>query len=154
MHGIGQHATTRPIRYQAFRNGRTQASFLKKTLIIFSYTIAYVIVAVAMAYWPAFAGNVLTKINLLPAHLSSASGLSNQVHKADRSSGVSFEERWRAVPAPSAVLDADKNRREAPRAESREKIPFSCELAFSRLVTRGNFSTRCMAGLETSTTDT
>ncbi len=152
MYRIGQHVTTRPIRHQAFRNGRTQASFFKKTLIIFSYVIAYVIVA--MAYWPASAGNVLTKINLFPAHLSSASGLSNRVHKADRPSGLSFDERWSAVPAPPTLVGGDKNRREAPRAESREKIPFSCELAFSRLVTRGNFSTRCMAGLETSTADT
>jgi hypothetical protein len=120
-----------------------------------SYTIVSAIIAFCMAYWPASAGNILTKINVLPVYLTFASDVSNRIHKADRLSGVSFEERWSAVPTPSAVIGGDKNRREAPRAESRiEKIPFSCELAFSRLVRKGNFSTRCIAGLEISKTDT
>ena len=153
MHTSGQHETSRHIGHPVFRNGRTQASFSKKALIVVSYATACAIVALSMVYWPASAGNVLTKINILPAHLTSASDVSNHVHKADRLSGLSFEERWSAVPAPPVVAGGDKNRREAPRAERREKIPFSCEPAFSRLVTKGNFSTRCIAGLETSKTD-
>jgi hypothetical protein len=108
-----------------------------------------------MAYWPASAGNILTKLNTLPAHLTSVSNASTLIHKADRRPDVSFEERWSAIPTPSAVIAGDKNRHEAPRAERRiERIPFSCELAFSRLVTKGNFSTRCMASLKISKTDT
>jgi hypothetical protein len=39
----------------------------------------------------------------------------------------------------------------APGAETHiEKIPFSCDLAFSRLVKTGNFSTRCLATADTS----
>jgi hypothetical protein len=67
---------------------------------------------------------------------------------------MSFAERWSAVPTSSAVIGGDKNRHEAPLAKGRiERIPFSCELAFSRLVTKGNFSTRCMASFEISKTD-
>jgi hypothetical protein len=51
-----------------------------------------------MTYWPASANNILTKLNVLPEHLASASDVSNRIHKADRLSGMSFEERWRAVP--------------------------------------------------------
>jgi hypothetical protein len=134
---------------------RPLASFHKKPLIIVSYATACAIVVLGMAYWPASAGSVLTKLNVLPAHLTSAPDISNRIHKADKRSNVSFEERWSVVPSPSAVFGGDKNWREARRAErSVESIPFSCELAFSRLVTKGNFSTRCIAGLEISKTDT
>jgi hypothetical protein len=153
MHTSGQHESSRHISHQAFRNPGLLASFYKKTLIIVSYTTACAVVALAMAYWPASAGNILTKLNVLPAHLTSASEASNRILKADRPSGLSFAERWSAVPTPPAVI-GDKDRREAPQAERRKSIPFSCELAFSRLVTKGNFSTRCIAGLETSEIDT
>ena len=154
MHRSGQHESARHIETQTYRNARARASSYKKTLIVVSYAAACAIVALGMVYWPASADNILTKINVLSAHLTSASDVSNRIHKADQLSGVSFKERWSVVPTPSAVFGGDKNRREAPRAESRkEKIPFSCELAFNRLVTKGNFSTRCIAGLETSKTD-
>jgi hypothetical protein len=150
-----QHESAPHIGDKAFKNPGPLASLYKKTLIIVSYAAACAIVALGMAYWPASAGNILTKLNTLPAHLTSASEASTQIHKANRLSGVSFEERWGVIPTPSAVIAGDKNRHEAPRAEGRiERIPFSCELAFSRLVTKGNFSTRCMASLEISKTDT
>jgi hypothetical protein len=148
MHRNGQHESGRNISHQAFRNASPKTNFYKKILIAASYATTCAVVALGMAYWPASAANILTKINVLPAHLTSASDVSNRIHKADRLSGVSFEERWSAVPTPSRVIGGENNRREAPRAERRERIPFSCELAFSRLVTKGNFSTRCIAGLE------
>jgi hypothetical protein len=115
---------------------------------------ACAVAALAMAYWPASAGNIPTKISVPPVHVTSESDVSNRIHKADRLSSLSFEERWSAVPKPSAEAGSDRNRRETPRAERRERIPFSCELAFSRLVTKGNFSTRCIAGLENPKTNT
>ena len=154
MHKSGQHEAARHISNQPFISARPQTSFCKKALIFVSYATACAIVALVMAYWPASAGNILTKINVLPVHLTSASDVSGRIHKADRLSGLLFEERWSAVPTPSAVIAGDRNRREAPRAERRESVPFSCELAFSRLVTRGNFSTRCIAGLEISKANT
>ena len=144
----------RNISSRAFKNARPRASFYKMALCVVSYAVACGIVALAMAYFPASAGNNLTGINVIPMHLTSALNVSNRMHKADRLSRLSFEERWSAVPTSSAVVGADSNRREAPRAEEQEKIPFSCDLAFSRLVTKGNFSTRCIAALETSQIDT
>jgi hypothetical protein len=133
MYRNGQNESARNISDQAFRNHRPLASFYKKTPIIVSFAIAYAILGTVTT------DNVSTKLTL-PAQLISASDSSNRIHKAERLSGLSFEERWSAV------------RREAPRAEKRERTPFSCELAFSPLVTKGNFSTRCIAGLETSKT--
>jgi hypothetical protein len=153
VHRNGQDQTARHIEHRAIRNVRPRSSFYKKTLIPVSWAAACAIIALGMAYGPASAGNILTKLNVLPAHLTSASEASNRILKADRPSGLSFAERWSAVPTPAAVI-GDKDRREAPQAERRESIPFSCELAFSRLVTKGNFSTRCIASLETSKTDT
>ena len=155
MHRSGPHERGRHISHQGSRNARPRTSFYKETLIAISYATACAIVALAMAYSPVSAGNILAKINALPVHPVSASNISNRLHKADRRSVVSFEKRRRAVPTPSAVFGGNRNRPEAPRAETRiERIPFSCELAFSRLVTKGNFSTRCIAGLETSQIDT
>jgi hypothetical protein len=153
MRRSGKHEAARHIRNQLLKSARPRASFYKKTLIVVSYAAACAIVALGMAFWPASAGNILTKLNVLPAHLTSAVDGSNRIHKGDRLSA--FEERWSAVPLPSAVIGGDKNRHEAPRAERRmERIPFSCELAFSRLMTKGNFSTRCIAGLESSKANT
>ena len=155
MHRSGQHESARRIRHQAFRNAGPRTSFYKKTLIVVSYATACAIVVLGMAYWPASAGNILAKLNVLPAHLTSASDISNRIQKVDQISGVSFKERWSAVPTPSAVIGGRENPREAPRGDRRiERIPFSCELAFSRVVTKGNFSTRCIAGLEISKADT
>jgi hypothetical protein len=129
MHRNGQHESAPHIGDKAFRNPGPLASLYKKTLIIISYAAGCAIVALGLAYWPASAGNILPKLNVLPAHLTSASDASTRIHKADRLSGVSFEERWRAGATASAVIAGDKNRHEAPRAEGRiERIPFSCEL--------------------------
>jgi hypothetical protein len=148
MYKNGQHVSA--ISNQAFENHRPLASFYKKTSIIVSFAIACTILALGTVT----TDNITVKLNVLSARLTSASDSSNRIHKAERLSTSSFEERWSAVPTPSSVVNGDRDRREAPRAEKRERIPFSCELAFSRLVTKGNFSTRCIAGLETSKTNT
>jgi len=141
-------------RYAAarFRKAEPQPGCYKKALIAVSYAAGSFIVGFCI--WPAAAGNILAEISILPAHLTSASEVSSRIHKADRLSDLSFQERWSVFPTPSAVIGGDTNRREAPRAERRERNPFSCELAFSPLVTKGNFSTRCIASTETSQTET
>jgi hypothetical protein len=119
-----------------------------------SYTTVSAIIAFCMAYWPASAGNILTRLNVTPPP-TSVTDVANQIHKADRLSSISFEERWNAVQTPSAGTRNERSQHKTPGAETHiEKIPFSCELAFSRLVTKGNFSTRCTASLEISKTDT
>jgi len=113
-------------------------------------TTVSAIVAFCMAYLPASAGNILTKLNVPPTPLT-LSDVANPISKADRLFSISFEERWNAVPAPSTGTRNEQSQRETPRAETHiEKIPFSCELAFSRLVKTGNFSTRCIATADTS----
>lgn len=126
-----------------------QANLGKRVLVFLTYATASAIIAFAMSYWPVSAGNILTKLNVVPNHLTSASEGSNFLVKGDRAPSVSFEQRWSAVPRTAIEMRGDKSRRQAPQAEGRiEKVPFSCELAFSRLVRKGNFSTRCVASVE------
>ncbi len=150
MNRSKRHEAARHIRIQNFGKTERRPSFYKKVLIAVIYVTVSAIVALGMAYWPA-AAEVLGKLNVTPVHLTSASEVPNRIHKSDRFSGISFQERWSAVPARAAEAPGNESQREPPQAEKRiEKIPLGCELAFSRLVTKGNFSTRCIAGLETS----
>jgi hypothetical protein len=130
---------------QSARHG-LQTKFAKKAVNIAGYVLASAIVAMAMAYWPASAGDILIRLDLVPGRLAAAA-VPDRTHKSDRLA-ISFEQRWSAVPARAAEVRDSKSGRESPRAERRiEKIPFSCELAFSRIISKGNFSTRCIAAI-------
>ena len=125
-----------------FRNGQIQGAV--------SYTIVSAIAAFCVVCLPVSAENSLTKLNVTPTPLISVSDVA-RIQKADRLSGILFDERRNAVPAPSTGTRNEQSQRETPWAETHiEKIPFSCELAFSRLVKTGNFSTRCIATAGTS----
>jgi len=117
------------------------------------YATAGAIIAFWAAYWPASAENILTKLNIASKQVTPVSDVSTQPDKTDQLPGVSFEERWNAMPAPHVLKHRDRQSQHEPTqgSERAEKIPFSCELAFSRLVTEGNFSTRCIASLDTLT---
>jgi hypothetical protein len=132
----------------------SRAGFWKKALTLTSYAAAGAIIAFWTAYMPASAGNILTKLNISAKDLVPVFDASGQGDKSEQFRGATFDERWDAVPAPQGAQSGDrKSEHETPRTgEHAEKIPFSCELAFSRLVTRGNFSTRCIASLDTLTT--
>ena len=65
-----------------------------------SYTTVSAIIAFCMAYWPASAGNILTRLNVTPPHPTSVSDVANQIHKADRLSGISLGEVERG---PNAI---------------------------------------------------
>jgi hypothetical protein len=120
----------------------TQTKFAKKAASI----LASGIVAMAMAYGPASAGNMLERLNLIPGRPVAAAA-PDRTHKSDRLA-LSFAQRWSAVPERAAEILGSKSKHEPPRAETRiEKIPFSCELAFSRIISKGNFSTRCIAAI-------
>jgi hypothetical protein len=115
----------------------------KKTMNSVGYVLASAIIAMATAHWAAAAANILTP-NLVPGGLAAAA-VPDRTHKSGRLV-ISFEQRWSRVPAPAAEVRDGNNGRETPRVERRiEKIPFSCELAFSRIISKGNFSTRCIA---------
>jgi len=114
-----------------------------------SYAMAGAIIAFCTTYWPASAGNILTKLNMASKQATPVSDVFTQPDKADGLPGISFEERWNAMPAQQAAKHRDRQSQHEPAqgSERAEKIPFSCEMAFSRLITEGNFSTRCIAGL-------
>jgi hypothetical protein len=119
-----------------------QTKFAKKAASM----VASGIVAMAIAYGPASAGNMLERLNLIPGRPVAAAA-PDRTHKSDRLA-LSFAQRWSAVPEPAAEILGSKSKHEPPRAETRiEKIPFSCELAFSRIISKGNFSTRCIAAI-------
>jgi hypothetical protein len=125
-----------------------QKKFAKNAASMVAYVLASAIVAMGMAYWPASAGDILTRLNLIPGR-PAAEATPDRTHKSDQLA-LSFEQRWSAVPGRAAKILASKSAHEPPRAERRiEKIPFSCELAFSRIISKGNFSTRCIAAIGT-----
>jgi hypothetical protein len=132
----------------------SRGGFWKKALTLTGYAAAGAIIAFWAAYWPASAGNILTKLSINSKDLMSVSDASRQVDKAEQFRGATFEERWDAIPEPQGAKSGErKSEHEAPQSGERaEKVPFSCEMAFSRLVTHGNFSTRCIARLDTLTT--
>lgn len=131
----------------------SQPRFGKTSSAAINYAIASTIVALLLAYWPVSAANILAKLRISQADPATTSQTLDRTHKADRLSIIPFAHRWSAVPVQSSPARSDSVERTQPQAERRiEKIPFSCELAFSRLMTTGNFSTRCMArvhGFET-----
>ncbi len=125
-----------------------QTKSAEKVVNIIGYVLASAIIAIAMAYWPASAGDILARLNLVPGRLAAAT-VADRTHKSDRLV-IAFEQRWSAAPARAHEIRDNKGRREPPRGETRiEKIRFSCELAFSRIISKGNFSTRCIAVIST-----
>jgi hypothetical protein len=142
MVGGGKYATARS------STAERQPSYYKNVLMAIGYTVGCTIVALCI--WPASAGDILAKLNG-PTFSTLTSDVSNRNHNENRAAGISFQERWSAVPP--AEPTGTKNQREPPAEGSVEKLPFSCELAFSRLVQTGNFSTRCIAssGSKTAT---
>jgi hypothetical protein len=132
----------------------SRAGFWKRALTLTSYAAAGAIIAFWTAYWPASAGNILTKLNIASKDQMPASDASGQGDKAEQFRGATFDQRWDAMPAPQGAQSGErKSEHQTPQTGERaEKIPFSCEMAFSRLVTHGNFSTRCIASLDTLTT--
>ena len=136
-------------RSQSLVSAEPQNGFCKGSLGAISYAVISAIVAFLLAYWPASAGDILAKLNIVPTHLTSASDIPDRTHKADRLTAMSFEQRWSAVPGISSGIRSDNGQRKQPQAEGRiERIPFSCELAFSRIIRKGNFSTRCIARVD------
>jgi hypothetical protein len=124
-----------------------QTKFAKKAA---SIVASGIVVAMAIAYGPASAGNMLERLNLIPGRPVAAAA-PDRTHKSDRLA-LSFAQRWSAVPERAAEILGSKSKHEPPRAETRiEKIPFSCELAFSRIISKGNFSTRCIAAVGADT---
>jgi hypothetical protein len=125
-----------------------KTKFAKRAVNIVSYALASAIVATSMALWPASTKDIVARLNLVPER---AVTVSDRNHKADRLA-TSFEQRWSTIPAPAAQARGTKGERQSPQAgRGMEKVPFSCELAFSRTISNGNLSTRCIAAIGANT---
>jgi len=105
----------------------------RSALITIAYALASAIIVLWLAYLSSATGAVLSKLNILPEHLSYNETV-NRLHKTDRLPMVSFNERWNAF-ARSGKPDA---------AQRTGRIPDGCESAFGVLVKAGNFSARCV----------
>ena len=128
------------------RKPEPQPSYCKNVLTGIGYVLGSTIVALCI--WPASAGYIVAKFNG-PTFATFKSELANQIAKENRLTRISFQDRWSAVPA-LVTEPAGNDSRHEPQEGSVEKIPFSCELAYSRLVRQGNFSTRCVASIDSS----
>jgi len=80
-----------------FRNGQTQGA------------VSYAIVAAfCVVCLPVSAEDSLTKLNVTSTPPISVSDVA-RIQKADRLSGILFEERWNAVPAPPTGSRNEEN---------------------------------------------
>ena len=103
------------------------------------YALASAIIVLWMAYLPTLMGSILTILNIVPTHLSSASDTS-----------VPFDDRWNAFATTIKTLGKNDihGRVTIPAEDMQQRIPVGCEPAFSHLIKAGNFSTRCVASVD------
>jgi hypothetical protein len=121
---------------------------------VLAYVLVSAIIVLWMAYVPTLTGNILTILNIVPTHLSSASDSVNRANKEDQLTNVSFDDRWNAF-ATTTIKTLGENdlhgRVTVPAEDTQQLIPVGCELAFSHLIKTGNFSTRCVASVDIPT---
>ena len=103
------------------------------TLLTVVYVLAGAIIVLWFAYLSSVTGTILSRLNVLPEHLSYNETV-NRLHKADRLATAPFNERWNAF-ATSGKPDP---------AQRTGRMPDGCESAFGVLVQAGNFSARCV----------
>jgi hypothetical protein len=118
-----------------------------KITMVVVYALASAIIVLWMAYLPTLTGSILTNLNILPTHLSSASDSVNRANKDDQLTGISFDDRRNAF-ATMTIKTLGENgvhTRVAEPAEDIQRTPVGCETAFSHLIKIENFSARCVA---------
>jgi hypothetical protein len=120
-------------------------------MMIVAYALASAIVVLWMAYLPTLAGSVMTKLNNVPTHLSSASDSINRTNKSDQFTSVRFNDRWNAIVSMTiqTLGQNEVHARVADPTKGIQRIPVGCEPAFSGLLKTGNFSARCVASADT-----
>jgi hypothetical protein len=132
MHPDRRFHTSRPRTYVLARavDVRHENNSVLSTAV---YGLASAIIVLWLAYLSSITGTVLSKLNILPEHLSYNETV-NRVHKTDRLPMAPFNDRWNAFAA-SGKPDA---------VQRTGRLPDGCEPAFSGLVKAGNFSSRCV----------
>lgn len=129
--------------------GRSHGQVSHKILAAAAYVLVSAIIALWLAYLSSFTETVLTKLNVLPTHLTSAivTDTVDRRHKVDRLLSAGFDARWDAFAAmPLPVIGENGGRDKiVPAPTGSRRIPVGCEPAFSVTITAGNFSRRCIA---------
>jgi len=123
-----------------------------KVTMVVVYALVSAIIVLWMAYLPTLTGSILTILNVVPTHLSSASDSVNRANKDDQLTGLPFDDRWNAFTTTTKTLGENGvQTRVADPAEDVQRIPVGCETAFSHLIKAGNFSARCVASADVPT---
>jgi hypothetical protein len=86
-------------RYTAARFSKAEPRYYKKGLITVSCAVGGAIIAFCI--WPVSAGDILPKFNASTVS-TFTSEASNRASDENRRTGISFQERWSAVPVPTA----------------------------------------------------
>jgi hypothetical protein len=68
-----------------------------KITMMIVYALLTGIIVLWMAYLPGLTGSILTNLNILPTHLSSASDSSSRANMNDQVTSVRFDDRWDAL---------------------------------------------------------
>ena len=119
-----------------------------------AYALVSAIIVLWMAYLPTLTGSILTILNIVPTHLSSASDSINRANKDDQPTSVPFDDRWNAFATTTITMLGENSvhsRVTVPAEDTQQRIPVGCEPAFSHLIKTGNFSTRCVASADIPT---
>jgi hypothetical protein len=86
---------------------------------VVSYVVFSACVAFLLAYWPASARDILATLNIVPQYVAFESAVPDRTHKADRLSGISFEQRWNVIPMLSSRDRGDNSQHRKPLTERR-----------------------------------
>jgi len=117
-----------------------------------AYALASAIIMLWTAYLLTLTGGILTNLNIVPTHLSSASESGNRGNKDDQLTSVRFDDRWNAFATMIHTLGENGvHARVTDPAKDIQRIPVGCEPAFGHLVKNGNFSARCLATADINT---
>lgn len=138
-----QHAHARAI-------AQVQGFNRHKVIVTVAYALASAIIVLWMAYLPTLMGGLLTDLNIVPTHLSSASEGVNRADKGDQFISAQFNDRWStfAEMTMQTLGENGVHARIIDPAKDPRRIPVGCEPAFSYLVKTGNFSARCVASAD------
>ena len=75
---------------------QVQEQHQHKITLMIAYALLSAIIVLWMAYLPTLTGSILTNLNILPTHLSSASDSVSRANMEDQLTSVRFDDRWNA----------------------------------------------------------
>ncbi len=130
---------------------RVQEQKQHKITMMVAYAIASAIIVLWISYLPTLMGSLMTTLNVVPTHLSSASDSVNPANKGDQLTSVPFNNRWNALGTMTIRTLGENGvlARAFDPTKDIQPIPVGCEPAFSQLDKTGNLSARCVSSTDT-----